>query len=436
MKKIIAFIVILAVIFIGYFALSSKVEETVTVGSKPWIEVDNNNVNKVDEQGSVLGMFKSGDLLDSGMIIKTDATGAGTVYFSDGSNLRIDPNTTVKITEAEFDDDSGSLKVRVALSVGKVWSKITALATPDSLWEVRTGTAVATVRGSAFGTEVTADGQTEIIGSEHDVFVTPIDEETGEELADAKVTVGEKETLAIRKEIVEQIKNLTPEERKEKVTRLLARQLRGEDHPLRGWIERNEEHDGLIRERIEELKAEGLEGPALREELREVIKTELEPEFQARVEEISEKTGLPEDEIRQELDTRIETKLEMRTGTIETTQTDVTPKPAVISLEVRTRALGLKVTEGTTIEFEAIAVLSDGTKKIVTDLVSWQVVGSIGKLIKPGIFQAALGADVSEIGTAFGAVTASYKSESGKEFSGKSEIITVIGAVTPIDERG
>ena len=216
---------------------------------------------------------------------------------------------------------------------------------------------------------------------------------------------------------------------------------------MRNWIRENETRDGIIRDKIEELRAEGLVGEDLRIELREVIKTELQEEFEAKVEEISERTGLPESEVEAKLETRIETKIETkvetRTGTTQTgtTQTGTTQtepeaaRPTVTSLEVSTRA-GLKVSEGAMIEFEAIAILSDGTKKVVTDLVSWQVVGSIGGIIKPGIFQARLGADVSEIGTAFGAVTASFKSDSGKEFGGKSGIITVVGAVTPIDERG
>ena len=50
--------------------------------------------------------------------------------------------------------------------VGQAWSKIISLATPDSVWEVRTSTAVATVRGTAFG--MGTDGNP-VIGSENKV---------------------------------------------------------------------------------------------------------------------------------------------------------------------------------------------------------------------------------------------------------------------------
>jgi hypothetical protein len=56
---------------------------------------------------------------------------------------------------------------------------------------------------------------------------------------------------------------------------------------------------------------------------------------------------------------------------------------------------------------------------------------------RAGIFRAALGSDVSELSTAFGAITATYKTEDGTELIGKSEIITVVGAVDPLqDTRG
>ena len=427
MKKIlITFGVIIIIIIISSMWLSSRDGKVVPDGQLStedasvgaWIEIESTKVSRIDEAGTELGPLNSGDSVTEGTIIRTDTTGVATVYFADGSNLRIDPNSQVEISEAQFDENTGSLRVKVALVIGKVWSKITALATPESHWEVKTGTAVATVRGSAFGTEVDEKGETNIVGSEHDVFVTPIDEVSGEELIEAQVIVTEKETLVIRKEIIKEIKNLTPEERKDKATKLLTRKLRSDDSKLQDWVRQNEEKDGIIRERIEELKVKGLESKELRKELKTFIRKEFRTELKSRLDQkieqkvnsVSERTGLPKTNLREEVKTRILEEVS-----------------AVVSLEVRTRT-GLKAIEGTTIQFEAVAILSDGTKKVVTDRVNWQVVGSIGSIIQPGVFQATLGADVSEIGTAFGAVTASFKSENGKEFIGKSGIITVIAA--------
>src|SRR3989344_5523773 len=242
MKKIIATVVILLVAIIGWFWLLPQGDESEQAANAqitpPWIEVESAKVVSVDESGKEIAVFASGDIVSTGTIIKTDATGQATIYFADGSNLRIDPDTTVTITEGNYDEDSGSLKVRVALMTGKVWSKITALVTPESHWEVRTGTAVATVRGSAFGTEVTSDGETLIVGSEHDIAVAPIDEETGEVIAEEEVIVSEQDVLTVRRD--------------RKLDKR-ARRLEGEgreDLLLRDWIERNEERDGLVRDKI------------------------------------------------------------------------------------------------------------------------------------------------------------------------------------------
>ena len=112
-----------------------------------------------------------------------------------------------------------------------------------------------------------------------------------------------------------------------------------------------------------------------------------------------------------------------------------TIRPSFVALRVMRTDGADKIIEGTTLTFKAMAEFSDGTKKDITANVTWQVVGSIGRIISPGVFEAALGPDVSEIGTAFGAVTASWKNEAGplgseasKEFFGKSGIITVIAA--------
>ena len=439
MKKIIIAVIVVALVILAWLYLIPRDNPLTlplpadTTANRPWIEVESDEVVRVDQSGAVLDTFATGDMVEEGVIISTDAKGSANIYFADGSTLRIDPNTKLTITEGTFDEETGSLRVKVALSVGKVWSKITALVGAESHWEVNTGTAVATVRGSAFGTEVTVDGETLIVGSEHDVFVAPIDPETGDLIDDAWVVVGEKETLNFRKEIIKQIKDLKPEERKVGATKLLARQLRGEDHPLGDWARHNEAEDVAIREKVRELKDSGLDGRELRSEIRTYLRsdqgtqdfeTELELASPERLENV-----------------RLESDQEPKSSEVElipqpSAPVPVRPKAQIESLQIIKDTAGLKLVEGGTIEFKAVLVLSDGSKKSVTGLVDWQVVGSIGRMQKPGVFEAVLGNDVSEIGTAFGAVTARYTADDGKDFIAKSEIITVTGRVDKVDERG
>jgi prepilin-type processing-associated H-X9-DG protein len=394
MKKIIAVvaIVVLGALAWFYFMPNTEGEENLSESpaSLPWIEVDSSTVTKLDATGKVVGTFATGDTVEAGMTIATDESGKANVYFADGSTLRIDPNTKLTISEGSFDEETGSLRVRVALSAGKLWSKITALVTPESHWEVNTGSAVATVRGSAFGTEVTTEGETLIIGSEHDVFVAPVDPDTGELIADAEVVVGE-------------------EERKEKKEQLLSRETRQGRHVLGDWVRVNEERDKKSKV------------PTRNNEDVSDLETELDSSNPEKMEEpeIKNESG-SEEEVR---DVKPETRAPAA-------------KPKAESLDVKWQKGENKLNEGATLEFEASLVFSDASIRSVTNLVDWQVVGSIGRMKAPGVFEALLGNDVSEIGTAFGAVTARFTTEDGQDLLWKSDIITVNARVDNLDERG
>ncbi len=380
-------------------SLTSAQSET-----KPWIEVEVAEVNEVDATGKVLGAYATGDLVEEGSIIVSNATGLATIYFADGSALRIEPSTTLTITEGQYDSQSGSLRVRVALSVGKVWSKITALATPESHWEVNTGSAVATVRGSAFGTEVTGDGETLIVGSEHDIAVAPIDLNTGEVLNDQEIVVNDKEAVRIKSD------------------RKIVKEKRDIER-LRTWVESNEKRDNVVSVRVMELRKEGLRGREFSEAIRENIKAEIEVRRAEREVKLQDKREIIEDR-------RIEANLNPNSK-IEATRVELKSeisRPNIVRLEVVSGLSELKVAEGTVLEFKAVAILADGSKKDVTALATWQVVGQIGSFERPGMFRARLGASVAELGSSFGAVAATFKNDN-VELVGKSDVLTVTAKV-------
>lgn len=408
MKKVYISLAIIVVIVGGYFALFdnrnkanvSQTESAVTTETTGWIDIVSSKVSIIDDSGVFVKDLATGDAIPSGTTIKTDATGKGSIYFSDGSSIKIEPNTVLKVSEGTYDSKSGTLKVKVTLDSGKIWNKITNLATPESHWEAKTGSAVATVRGTAFILEYTAKGETNVVTVEHNVSVTPLDPDTGEEMPGADVEVKESESLNLKQDQIKVLKALTKEERETRKETILKRQI--------------------------------LESKTL-----ESLKAELETK----------------DEDSAEDDTGI--KIETKPNTVPTTNKDVNTQtktsppttntnitaPAGVSkvtgLKLINKAGIIKLTEGNSLTLDAELQFSDGTSKIVTDKCVWQVLGSIGAIARPGMFKAALGSDVSEIGTAFGAVTATYKTEDGKEFTAKSEIITVTGAVdSNQDTRG
>lgn len=422
MKKFWVILPVLAVVALGAWFFSAK-PAPVNVGSNSntaatstpstaWVTVDSDSILSVSSASDSNGRkLVSGDEILPGMIIKSDASGKGSINFVDGSTIRIEPNTTLKINEASFEENSGSLKVRVALTTGKIWSKITALATPESHWEVKTASAVATVRGSAFGTEVTDQG-TLIVGSEHNISVTPLDG-SGNELADSGVTVADNDTAFIGN------------------NGQLTKDKKANHKEIVNWVKDNESKDIKLREKIIELKNDGLDGQELRTEIKKFVtenKDQDQPPTTPKQDDSTQK--VKQDDTSSSPSERTNPNSSSNSNTNQNST-----HATLVSIDVKTSG-GLNVTEGADITFKAVGTFSDGSTQDLTSVVDWQVVGSIGKMSAPGAFHAALGDDVTEIGTAFGAVTATLKSDQGPVM-GKSSIITVHGAVdTSTDNRG
>ncbi|MBI5152990.1 MAG: FecR domain-containing protein [Parcubacteria group bacterium] len=153
-KKIAIFVFVLVVIVgfgsIGYRLLLQKEQSTIEPVLTPWIEVVILPVFVSNIDGSFKRELKTGDEVGVGAIIEVKKGGEANIYFPDGSIARIDQGTKITIDAASFDPTSKTLVVKVQLLIGRVWSKIFSLTTPESTWEVKTANAVATVRGTAF----------------------------------------------------------------------------------------------------------------------------------------------------------------------------------------------------------------------------------------------------------------------------------------------
>lgn len=398
--------------------------------SKPWIEVIRPQVVAYEEvSGGKSRALRTGDEVEIGKIIETDSGGLATVHFPDGSVLRLDSATRVTLEQAEFNPGSERLITKVFLAGGRVWSKVLILVTPDSLWEVRTSNAVATVRGTAFDVTM-REGKARVIGSKHTVSVRPVDPLTHEVLpteavvtSDTFVDISEKDIPLI----------------KEGKTLLAAKKVTDEilADP---WVKSAKEEDRQYDRQIEELRGQGFEGKALREEFREKIRERFEgemsleprdagasPDTKAMPEQREEKANLlPEQKERtdtEEKQTPDKTilKEDRSTGLPSTASA---PGRPVLTIQPQRNLKG--IVEGDRVQFEAVLDLADGTTRIVTTQVQWKVLGSIGRMASPGVFLAVLGSDVSEFGTASGAVVATWKDpKSGEEILGKSAIFNV-----------
>jgi hypothetical protein len=111
-----------------------------------------------------------GDIVNTGDRVQTAQNSHAMVTFFDGSTLEIEPATTVQIEEAASVD--GALAIRISQTIGRTWASVQKLTRADSKFEVRTPTLTAAVRGTAFITEVLADGTSTVRTTDGNVQVT------------------------------------------------------------------------------------------------------------------------------------------------------------------------------------------------------------------------------------------------------------------------
>lgn len=93
---------------------------------------------------------RSGQTLAAGDSVKTFSSTEATISFPGGSELRLDENTEIKI------DASSEGNISIFQTLGRTWSRVINLLGVVN-YEVKSSNMVATVRGTAFSTEVTND---------------------------------------------------------------------------------------------------------------------------------------------------------------------------------------------------------------------------------------------------------------------------------------
>ncbi len=227
--------------------------------SRPWIEVLSSNVY-VKTAGSWEAV-NTGDEFENGSIIKTDETGLAEIHMPDGSAVRLDSDSEIILSQGDYDEENNTLRVRIVLSAGRVWSKIIELSTPDSFWEVESANAVASVRGTSFGMEYINE-ETQIVGSENTVEVETLDPATKQRLGG--VVIAANKMIKINRQMVESVRD-------KRMT--LSNEVKDVPDELKSrlWVSRSVLADQVIKRRIEALKARGMS----LEEIRKIIQAEL-----------------------------------------------------------------------------------------------------------------------------------------------------------------
>ncbi len=251
-----ALVLVVAIVGVVMFKNKKTVPEANAASSV--IQISAGQAYIINEDGSRSKELKNDEPVTAPVTIEVTEGGSANISFPDGSVARIQSGTMFTLKSASYDAATGKANTSIFVKAGRVWSKVMELATPESTWEVETQTAVATVRGTAFDTNVNAD-MTVFAGSERNVSVSPIDPATHMRVESAAQTMGEGKMIQIQNNALADIIagkiNLT-------VADLLQTE-RDSD-----WFRNNEEQDTIINTLIDALRASGLSGTQLQSEIR------------------------------------------------------------------------------------------------------------------------------------------------------------------------
>jgi len=103
--------------------------------------------------GAAFAPALDGEVYATGDLVRANVDGRAVLTFFDGSSLSVDPGSQVKVVALNRVSADG-IQVTIEQSLGRSWSSVQKLKTPDSRYEVRTPSTSAVVRGTGFLTFV------------------------------------------------------------------------------------------------------------------------------------------------------------------------------------------------------------------------------------------------------------------------------------------
>jgi len=113
--------------------------------------------------------------LEQGDHLRTGTKGFAEILIDDGSQIRLEENSEITLSELSTDSQAKSITASVYLWFGRMLSNITRFAHSRSKFEVHTPTVVAGARGTDFAVEVMDTKQTDVGVFEGEVSVAGLD---------------------------------------------------------------------------------------------------------------------------------------------------------------------------------------------------------------------------------------------------------------------
>jgi hypothetical protein len=355
MKLIIAIAVILAAVA-GMAFITRDAHGPDTAAAHGTLTIESGSITLVKD--GITSTAINGQALSAPLELLSDATGRATVHFADGSELRIDHDSKINLESGSFNHDTKDLSVSVFVHIGRVWSNIVSLATPASSWEVETSNVVATVRGTAFGVTAEASGTTTLIGSENTVTLTMKDA-SGNPRPEYGGTL-ESGMYAV---ITNDMQDKMDTNDTQPSGSFIATNAQTDDMRNDEWVRNNETRDGTR-----------------------------EPEA---------------DDTLIEVTTETDTVAVPEVKPVEVATPQVVAQPVTLTVTPSGALNGIVEGSGT-VRLTATLTFTDGTKKDVTNAVTWQVIGAVGSM-QNNVFTPLLAPSVSELGRAPGSIAATWR---------------------------
>ena len=103
--------------------------------------------------GAAFAPALDGEIYATGDLVRANVDGRAVLTFFDASSLSVDPGSQVKVIALNRLPSDG-IQVTIEQTLGRSWSSVQKLKTPDSKFEIKTPSTTAVVRGTAFLTLV------------------------------------------------------------------------------------------------------------------------------------------------------------------------------------------------------------------------------------------------------------------------------------------
>ena len=153
MKKLLVLVVVLGAI--AAFLYYPRGGATVSAANAATLAILNTAIEG-SRSGASFAPALDGEVYKTGDLVRANIEGRAVLTFFDASTVSVDPGSQVKVIALNKVPGDG-IQVTIQQDLGRSWSSVQKLKTPDSKWEMRTPSTTAVVRGTGFLTLVQAN---------------------------------------------------------------------------------------------------------------------------------------------------------------------------------------------------------------------------------------------------------------------------------------